>query len=232
MDSKQLIVALDYNDPSQALTLIDQLDPKWCALKIGSELFSRTGPEFVRGLVKKGYRIFLDLKFHDIPHTVAQACTAAADLGVWMVNVHASGGLAMLQAAHDAIMTYGPHRPYLIAVTVLTSLRQADLDGVGIQATLLQQVERLALLAHEARLDGVVCSAWEVAHVKAIGGQTFLTVTPGIRLLGDGVDDQSRVMTPQQALNVGSDFLVVGRSITRAADPAGVIKTLLSLKPV
>jgi orotidine-5'-phosphate decarboxylase len=229
MDSKQLIVALDYNDRFQALQLIDQLDPQLCALKIGSELFSRTGPEFVRALVKQGYRIFLDLKFHDIPNTVAPACAAAADLGVWMVNVHASGGLAMLNAARQAIITYGLHRPYLIAVTVLTSLTEADLARAGIQGTLLEHVERLAVLAQEAGLDGVVCSAWETAQLKARCGQTFLTVTPGIRLPGDVVDDQVRVMTPQQALAVGSDFLVVGRSITRAADPAAVVKKLLSI---
>lgn len=223
----KLIVALDVSNHYQAMALSDQLDPNTCALKIGSELFTSTGPDLVRAVVAKGFRVFLDLKFHDIPHTVAQACKAAADLGVWMLNVHAAGGLSMMQAAKQALMNYGPNRPYLIAVTLLTSLVQEDIVASGVQGTLPEQVERLALLAQQASLDGVVCSALEVARLKMLCGDNFLTVTPGIRLPGDAMDDQRRVITPQDAIAAGSDFLVMGRSITRAPYPKAIIDELL-----
>ena len=187
----------------------------------------RVGGEFVRLLVAKGFRVFLDLKFHDIPNTVAQACSAAADLGVWMVNVHAAGGLAMMEAARDALKPYGPNRPYLIAVTTLTSMAETDLKAIGIQETLLDHVCRLALLAQEAGLRGVVCSAQEVARIKALCGPTFLTVTPGIRLPGDATHDQHRVTSPQMALESGTDFMVVGRSITCSPNPAAVVREVL-----
>lgn len=222
----KLIIALDFAQSSQAISLIEQLNPQQCALKVGSELFTRSGPVLVQNMIKRGFRVFLDLKFHDIPNTVAKACQAAADLGVWMITVHAAGGEAMLQAARKSCAAYGETRPKLVAVTVLTSLAEQDLPSVGVESTLPQQVERLALLAQTIGMDGVVCSAQEVAQIKKICGHAFLAVTPGIRLSGDEVDDQARVITPQDALNAGSDYLVMGRSITKAADPAAVVQRL------
>lgn len=228
LSHSKLIVALDFAQSTQALSLIEQLSPEQCALKIGSELFTRSGPRFVQDIATRGFRIFLDLKFHDIPHTVAQACHAAADLGVWMVTVHASGGKAMLQAAGEAVASYGEQRPKVVAVTVLTSLAEQDLPVVGMTGTLPQQVERLAELSQATGLDGVVCSAQEVGRLKVRCGSEFLAVTPGIRLPGDALHDQVRVITPQMAIAAGSDYLVMGRSITHAADPAAVVQRLLS----
>lgn len=222
----KLIVALDFAQPSQALSLIEQLTPEHCGVKIGSELFTRSGPALVKNMVARGFRVFLDLKFHDIPHTVAQACQAAADLGVWMLTVHATGGAAMLEAARHALEPYGERRPKVVAVTVLTSLAAHDLSTVGVTGTLPQQVERLAGLVQAIGLDGVVCSAQEVADLKKQCGSGFLAVTPGIRLPGDALHDQARVITPQAALAAGSDYLVMGRSITQAADPAAVVQML------
>jgi orotidine-5'-phosphate decarboxylase len=212
----QLIVALDIDDKAKALALVDTWDSSSCILKVGLEAFTRFGPSFVRDLIARGFRIFLDLKFHDIPNTVAASCRAAADLGVWMLNVHAAGGFEMMQAARDALAVYGDKKPYLIAVTVLTSQDASN-----------AQVIALAELSKKAGLDGVVCSAWEVPQLKAICGHTFLTVTPGIRLAGDSMDDQKRVVTPEKARALGSDYAVIGRSITRAADPTAVLKALI-----
>lgn len=222
----KLIVALDFAEPAQALSLMALLKPQHCAVKIGSELFTRAGPHLVQEIVQRGFRVFLDLKFHDIPHTVAQACRAAADLGVWMLTVHASGGAAMLEAARTALASYGAERPKMVAVTVLTSLAEADLPPIGIVDHLPQQVERLARLAQTAGADGIVCSAQEVAQLKMQCGSQFLAITPGIRLPGEAVHDQVRVITPQAALAAGSDYLVMGRSITQASDPAAVINLL------
>ena len=223
----KLIIALDISDQSEALALVHKLDPKRCALKVGSEMFTLFGPDFVRQLVQLGFKIFLDLKFHDIPNTVAQACRACAELGVWMINVHATGGLAMMQAAKGALEPYGEKRPLLIAVTVLTSMVAQDLPAIGLNSSVEQQVGCLAKLAYETGLDGVVCSAFEVPMIKALCSQSFLTVTPGIRLPGDKADDQSRIMSPSHALELGSDFLVIGRSITKAQQPAQVVDRLL-----
>jgi orotidine-5'-phosphate decarboxylase len=222
----KLIVALDFAQSSQALSFVEKLTPQDCALKIGSELFTRSGPALVQELVQRGFRVFLDLKFHDIPNTVAHACQAAADLGVWMLTVHAGGGAAMLQAASAALVPYGVARPKLVAVTVLTSLAEQDLPAVGVQRSLPQHVERLAVLAQAAGVDGVVCSGQDLLHLKARCGKGFLAVTPGIRLPGDALHDQARVMTPQEAIAAGSDYLVMGRSITQAADPAAVVQRL------
>jgi len=222
----QLIVALDGVDETTALAWADAWDPKCCALKIGNEMFTRFGPSFVRALIAKEFKVFLDLKFHDIPNTVASACKAAADLGVWMLNVHAVGGLAMMQAARDALEPFGNSRPLLIAVTVLTSLAADDLASVGINKPLLEQALSLAKLAQQAGLDGVVCSALEVPELKKACGQDFLTVTPGIRIQGDATHDQVRCVTPEQAAKLGSDFGVIGRSITRAADPTEQLQKL------
>ncbi|MCH9690176.1 MAG: orotidine-5'-phosphate decarboxylase [Gammaproteobacteria bacterium] len=212
----QLIVALDIDNKAKALALVDTWDPSWCILKVGLEAFTRFGPSFVRDLVARGFRIFLDLKFHDIPNTVAASCRAAADLGVWMLNVHAAGGLAMMQAARDALAVYGDKKPYLIAVTVLTSQEASS-----------AQVIALAERVKKAGLDGVVCSALEVPQLKKNCGHDFLTVTPGIRLAGDSMDDQKRVVTPEKARALGSDYAVIGRSITRAADATATLKALV-----
>ncbi|MBA2652087.1 MAG: orotidine-5'-phosphate decarboxylase [Tatlockia sp.] len=227
--SSQLIVALDFAKQNDALALAEQLDPKLCALKVGSEMFCLFGSEFVRRLIKMGFKIFLDLKFHDIPNTVAKACQACAELEVWMLNVHASGGLAMMKAARKALEPFGANRPLLIAVTILTSFGAEDLYAIGLDCTIEVQVERLAQLTLKAGLDGVVCSAYEVPMIKKVCGQTFLTVVPGIRLLNDDKNDQTRVMTPEQAVALGSDFLVVGRSITAATKPAKVVQKILAM---
>ena len=225
----KLIVALDFDNQPAAMTLVDRLDPTLCALKVGNEMFTLLGPDFVRSLVARQFKVFLDLKFHDIPNTVARACNASADLGVWMLNVHASGGLAMMKAAREALVTYGPLRPLLIAVTVLTSMSADELLLSGLNQSLENRVSDLARLALAAELDGVVSSALEVPSIKAACGQKFLTITPGIRLRNDSQDDQSRVITPEQAIKAGSDYLVVGRPITRANQPARVVDELLAM---
>jgi orotidine-5'-phosphate decarboxylase len=224
-----LIVALDLKDDTQAFQIMDKLDPSSCALKVGSEMFTRFGPLFVKQIIDKGFRVFLDLKFHDIPNTVAAACKSAADLGVWMVNVHAAGGLRMMEAANNVIASYGKQRPILIAVTVLTSMDQADLLEQGIECTPNQQVLKLAKMAHASELDGVVCSSHEARDIKQAVGPHFITVTPGIRLLDDSANDQRRVMTPDKAIQAGSDYLVVGRSITNARDPHQAVMNVLEL---
>jgi orotidine-5'-phosphate decarboxylase len=225
--ARGLIVALDFETERDAQQLIDQLNPKLCALKVGNELFTRLGPQFITSLVNQDFRVFLDLKFHDIPNTVAKACKAAADLGVWMLNVHTSGGMKMMDAAREAIDSFGTTKPWLIGVTVLTSFGISDLNEVGISNAIDEQVSSLSLLAKQAGLDGVVCSAYEVERIKALCGADFLTVTPGIRLASDEKHDQTRVMTPQQAINAGSNYLVMGRAITQAAHPTDVIRSVL-----
>lgn len=225
MTKPRIIVALDYPEAAPALALAGRLNPALCKLKVGKELFVAAGPKLVQALVAQGYEVFLDLKFHDIPTTVAQACKAAARLGVWMLNVHASGGLAMLRAAREAIETVNP-RPRLVAVTVLTSLARPDLAAIGLDLPPEAQVTRLAHLAHEAGLDGVVCSAMEAERLRREMGPAFLLVTPGIRPAGSQGDDQQRVLTPIQALRAGADYLVVGRPITRAPDPVAALQTM------
>lgn len=218
VNNSRIIVALDYPEQSQVLRLIDNLDPEKCRLKVGKELFTSEGPDVVRKLIDRGFDVFLDLKFHDIPSTVASACTAAASLGVWMINVHASGGQKMLVAAREAIDRH-QHKPLLIAVTVLTSLNEKDLRSMGISKTVNDQVITLAKLAKQEGLDGVVCSAQEVAILKKELGEKFCLVTPGIRPSGTSSDDQSRIMSPAQAIAAGSHYLVIGRPITQANDP-------------
>ncbi len=216
-DSK-IIVALDYADATSALNLVNQLDPTLCKLKVGKELFTAAGPQLVEQLVSKNFQVFLDLKFHDIPTTVKKACQAASNLGVWMLNVHASGGSAMTQAALEGVQQT-THQPYLIAVTVLTSMNQASLNEVGIALTLENQVLALAKLTQHAGLHGVVCSALEAQLLKQHLPNDFLLVTPGIRPATASLDDQSRVLTPAQALSMGASYLVIGRPITQAAQP-------------
>ncbi|WP_310446176.1 orotidine-5'-phosphate decarboxylase [Thiobacillus sp.] len=217
MNLTKIIVALDFADAASALKLVDRLDPALCRLKVGKELFTVAGPDFVRALVARGYEVFLDLKFHDIPNTIAAACRAAAGLGVWMLNVHASGGSRMMTAAREALGD-GP-RPLLIAVTVLTSMSAEDLGEIGVAAAPADQVLRLARLTQQCKLDGVVCSAQEASMLRSELGAHFRLVTPGIRPAGAEVGDQRRVMTPQQALNAGATDLVIGRPITAAVDP-------------
>jgi len=218
VNNPRIIVSLDFDREQAALDLAGRLDPARCRVKVGKELFTRCGPDVVEKLCALGFDVFLDLKFHDIPHTVARACTAAADLGVWMLNVHASGGSAMLRAAREAVDA-AAGKPLLIAVTVLTSLSEQDLRDIGVASPADEQVLRLATLARGAGLDGVVCSAREALQLRRSCGEGFTLVTPGIRPAGSGSDDQKRVMTPAEAIRAGSNYLVIGRPVTRAADP-------------
>ena len=218
MNDPKIIIALDYPNAAPALALADRLEPSLCRLKVGKELFTATGPSVLEKLMQRGFEIFLDLKFHDIPNTTAQACKAAASLGVWMINVHALGGRKMLEAAREAIAR-SEEQPKLIAVTVLTSMAQPDLAEIGINATSADMVLRLATLARDSGLDGVVCSAQEAALLRKHCGNEFCLVTPGIRPASASRDDQSRVMTPQAAMQAGSSYLVIGRPITQAVDP-------------
>jgi orotidine-5'-phosphate decarboxylase len=226
----RVIVALDFAHPARALALMDRLDPGECALKVGKEMFVVAGPEPVRWMIDRGFRVFLDLKFHDIPNTVAQACAAATRLGVWMLNVHAAGGTAMLAAARDAVARTaaetGRPRPLLIAVTVLTSLDDADLAAIGMAGPTSAAAQRLALLAQGAGLDGVVCSAQEAVPLRAACGAGFRLVTPGIRPAGSTRDDQARIITPEAAIANGADYLVIGRPITQAPDPLAALAAI------
>ncbi len=223
--SSRVIVALDFPEAESANAFTKLLSPDACKLKIGKELFTAEGPGLVESLVRQGFDVFLDLKFHDIPTTVARACAAAARLGVWMLNVHALGGGAMVQAARDALES-GSDRPLLIAVTVLTSMTDSDLQEIGMASGAAQSVVRLAGLAHAHGADGVVCSALEAGALRDRFGDGFLRVTPGIRLAGNAADDQKRVMTPARAIRGGSSYLVVGRPVTRADDPAAVLRRI------
>jgi orotidine-5'-phosphate decarboxylase len=222
---KRIIVPLDFPQERSALEMADKLDPSLCRVKVGKELFTAAGPHVVRELNARNFEVFLDLKFHDIPNTVAGACRSAARLRIWMLNVHASGGEAMLLAARKAIDEES-HRPLLIGVTILTSLSEADIHAIGFSGTVLENVERLALLTQAAGLDGVVCSAAEAPGLRKIVAPSFKLVTPGIRLPGDDNGDQARVVTPADAMAMGSDYLVIGRSITRAEDPVAALKQI------
>lgn len=224
-DHKRIIVALDYPDPAGALAMADHLDKDLCRVKVGKELFTRAGPALVEQLVGRGFDVFLDLKFHDIPNTVAAACAAAADLGVWMLNVHAQGGRRMLIAARESVERVTP-RPLLIAVTVLTSLTDEDLREVGYQDSAGKLVERLSLLTAEAGLDGVVCSPREALSLRRRHGPGFTLVTPGIRPGGSAQNDQQRVMTPAEAIRDGADYLVIGRPITAAPEPIVALQAI------
>lgn len=221
----KIVVALDFAEAKQALAFIDRLDPALCRVKVGKELFTAEGPRLVEQLVEKDFGVFLDLKFHDIPNTVAKACEAAAKLGVWMLNVHASGGRAMMEAARNAV-DKSTHSPLLIAVTVLTSMDQAALNEIGVSGELQDQVLRLALLTEQSGLDGVVCSAQEAPMLRNKVAQDFCLVTPGIRPAAASKDDQSRIVTPADALRQGSSYLVIGRPITQAPDPIQALQAI------
>jgi orotidine-5'-phosphate decarboxylase len=225
LDNKPIIVALDVPEARDALALAARLDPKLCRVKVGKELFVAAGPAVVAQLNERGFEVFLDLKFHDIPNTVAGACRAAARIGVWMLNVHASGGVAMMRAARDAVA--GVARPPLvIGVTILTSLGDADLGPIGFSGTALENAVRLARLARESGLDGVVCSAQEAPAMRAAAGADFILVTPGIRLATDAKGDQSRTVTPPEAVRLGADYLVIGRPITQSKDPVATLESI------
>ncbi|MDV2900105.1 orotidine-5'-phosphate decarboxylase [Phytobacter diazotrophicus] len=226
LTSSPVVVALDYDNRDKALAFVDRIDPRDCRLKVGKEMFTLFGPQLVRDLQQRGFDVFLDLKFHDIPNTAAHAVKAAADLGVWMVNVHASGGARMMTAAKEALLPFGNDAPLLIAVTVLTSMEASDLHGLGITATPAEYAERLAGLTQQCGLDGVVCSAQEAVRFKAAFGQQFKLVTPGIRPQGSEVGDQRRIMTPEQALAAGVDYMVIGRPVTQSADPAQTLRDI------
>jgi orotidine-5'-phosphate decarboxylase len=223
MKDPRIIVALDFSSTEQALFIAEKLDPILCRVKIGKELFTAAGPTIVEKLMSNGFEVFLDLKFHDIPNTVANACKAAADLGVWMINVHALGGEKMLVAARDALPL---GKPKLIAVTLLTSIGPDDLESIGLNNDPGKVVQKLAWLAHSCGLDGVVCSALEVAQLRQTMGAGFCLVTPGIRAIDALTDDQNRIATPQMAIQNGADYLVIGRPITQAADPLLMLQHL------
>ena len=224
--TSKIIVALDYEKEAEALALVDQIDPSLCRLKVGKEMFTTLGINFVKQLHQRNFDVFLDLKYHDIPNTVARAVRSAADLGVWMVDLHASGGLRMMEEAKRILEPYGKDAPLLIAVTVLTSMEDLDLLQIGINASPMEQVLRLAHLTQRAGLDGVVCSPQEVEILRNACGEDFKLVTPGIRPIGADFGDQRRVMTPTAAIRAGSDYLVIGRPITKADNPVEVLRSI------
>lgn len=221
----RVIVALDFPEQSLAMQLVERLDPALCRLKVGKEMFTRYGPPMVEALRKQGFELFLDLKFHDIPNTVAAACDAAADLGVWMMNLHASGGRRMMEAARERLAQKG-ESPLLVAVTILTSLAAEDIAEVGYTGDPAENVLRLASLTNDAGLDGVVCSPREAVEIRRRIGDEFLLVTPGVRPKSAAADDQRRVMSPGEAIAAGSSYLVVGRPITAAQDPIAALKAI------
>ena len=220
-----VIVALDFDNQQAALSLADQLDPSQCRLKVGKELFTAAGPELVKALVARNFDVFLDLKFHDIPNTVAKAVKASADLGVWMANVHASGGSRMMSAAKQALDEQGSEMQ-LIAVTVLTSMDDTDLLETGVQRSPSEQVMHLAKLTQKSGLQGVVCSAQEASALKSALGSDFKLITPGIRLPDSAADDQRRIVSPTDAVAMGSDYLVIGRPITQSAQPLETLRQI------
>ncbi len=224
----RIIVALDFPSVELAQRLVDQLNPSLCRLKVGNILFTQAGPRFVEGLMARGFEVFLDLKFHDIPQTVAGACKAAAELGVWMTNVHIQGGRAMLEAAVEALAPF-KKRPLLLGVTLLTSLQNEDLAPLGIHLSIDQLVPQMAEMAKAVGLDGIVCSSQEAQALRQDLGPSFLLVTPGIRLSEEAeAGDQKRILTPTAALKAGSDYLVIGRPITQAKDPLKVLEKILA----
>ncbi|MDK7281172.1 orotidine-5'-phosphate decarboxylase [Haemophilus haemolyticus] len=224
--TSKIIVALDYEKEAEALALVDQIDPNLCRLKVGKEMFTTLGMNFVKQLHQRNFDVFLDLKYHDIPNTVARAVRSAADLGVWMVDLHASGGLRMMEEAKRILEPYGKDAPLLIAVTVLTSMEDLDLLQIGINASPMEQVLRLAHLTQRAGLDGVVCSPQEVEILRNACGEDFKLVTPGIRPIGADFGDQRRVMAPTAAIRAGSDYLVIGRPITKADNPVEILRSI------
>ena len=224
MNDSKVIVALDFASDKAAMQLVEKLNPELCKLKVGKELFTRCGPALVKDIVASGFDVFLDLKFHDIPNTVARACESAAELGVWMVNVHSMGGVAMMEAARSVLSH--DDAPLLIAVTLLTSSGEKELSAMGIDQSPADFVKRLATMTQQAGLNGVVCSAQEAPMLKQQCGDDFLLVTPGIRPENASADDQNRIMTPKKAVENGSDYLVIGRPVTQSDDPVRVLQEI------
>jgi len=223
--SSKIIVALDFPTLEQALSFVKPLKPEMCRLKVGKELFAVGGPQFVGQLVDQGFDVFLDLKYHDIPNTVKKACQASAELGVWMLNVHSMGGRSMMEAAKEGVLA-ASHQPKLIAVTILTSHSEQDLEDIGLAGPIQSRVEKLAQLTQNSGLDGVVCSAMEAPSLRKLMAPSFELVTPGIRPAGADLGDQKRVMTPREAIDAGSTYLVMGRPITQSDDPIGTLEQL------
>ena len=226
IDSPRIVIAMDFDSKESCLAMANKLDPSLCRLKVGKELFTSTGPAVVEALMNKGFDVFLDLKFHDIPNTTSKAVKAAAELGVWMVNVHASGGRRMMEASREILDATSGQSPLLIAVTVLTSMDQADLKGIGVSKSPEEQVVYLAELAKQSGMDGVVCSARESRVLASSLGRDFCLVTPGIRPAGANSDDQRRIVTPGDAVKDGSHYLVIGRPVTQAEDPIRVLSDI------
>ena len=226
-DLSPVIVALDYHSEAEALGMADKLDAKKCRVKVGKELFTLCGPSIIENLHRRGFEVFLDLKFHDIPNTTTKAVQVAADMGVWMVNVHASGGRRMMESCRNGLEKY-TNRPRLIAVTVLTSMERQDLKDIGVDVEPLEHVKRLAKLTQDSGLDGVVCSAQEAAALRDVCGGGFSLITPGIRPITSAQGDQKRIMTPLEAVTAGSDYLVIGRPITQAEDPVIALEDILA----
>lgn len=227
----RIVVAMDFDNADECLAMAKRLSPEYCRLKVGKELFTACGPKIVEQLMALGFSIFLDLKFHDIPNTTSKAVKAAADLGIWMVNVHASGGERMMSAARNILEQRSGPKPLLIAVTVLTSMESSDLRSIGIESSPEEQVLKLARLTHNSGLDGVVCSAREAQLMRANFGEKFCLVTPGIRLESSPADDQRRTLTPSAAIAAGSSYLVIGRPITQAADPIETCRSIAQSLP-
>lgn len=231
VNGPRIVVAMDFDNPDDCLYMAKRLSPQYCRLKVGKELFTACGPRIVEQLMRLGFDVFLDLKFHDIPNTVAKAVKAAAQLGVWMVNVHASGGARMMLSARDIIEQHSAlhngYKPILIAVTVLTSFDASDLRAIGINSSTDEHVLHLAKLTKECGLDGVVCSAMEASLLRQTFGNDFSLVTPGIRLEDSVADDQKRTLTPKAALLAGSNYLVIGRPITQSQDPVSTCKNII-----
>lgn len=227
----RIVVAMDFDNADDCFHMAKRLSPQYCRLKVGKELFTACGPRIVEQLMRLGFEVFLDLKFHDIPNTVAKAVKAAAQLGVWMVNVHASGGQRMMVAAREILeqhaMHHHGHKPLLIAVTVLTSFDSHDLQSIGVQESMEEHVLNLTRLTKNSGLDGVVCSAREANTLRTHFGSDFYLVTPGIRLESSPVDDQKRTLTPHSAIVAGSSFLVIGRPITQSHDPVATCKNII-----
>ncbi|CAL1329104.1 orotidine-5'-phosphate decarboxylase [Candidatus Providencia siddallii] len=224
--NQKIIVALDYKNINEALAFIDNINPKDCKLKVGQEIFTINGPSIVKILHDRGFDVFLDLKFHDISYTVSRAVAAAADMGVWMVNIHAIGGVRMMEAAKNALKNYSYDAPLLTAVTVLTNLNQLDFNRLGIYINLRKYTKHLALLSKACGLDGVICSTSEIQELRKACGVDFKLITPGIRILGDSSDDHENIMTPEDAIKKGSDYIVIGRSITRTNNQSFILKQI------
>jgi orotidine-5'-phosphate decarboxylase len=223
----KLFIAIDQNDINKAKELIQKLAPEMCGIKVGKELFTACGPEIIQWIQEKGFKVFLDLKYHDIPNTVEKACFVASKMGVSILNVHALGGIDMMLAAKEGV-DKSNNNPYLIAVTLLTSMDSNGLKDIGFTSTVNKQILNLAKIASQAKMDGIVCSAKDIINIKSELPESFLYVTPGIRLSSSTKDDQKRISTPLEAVKMGSNILVIGRPITQAKNPEAVLNEIMN----